>query len=359
MQLLRINIILPFPVTKPVGGAKVMYEFANRLQALGHRVTVLHSLKRPFKEMRSPLWFKRFLFWIRRAQRPHWFPLRPECRSLIVDEISDEFVPDGDLLLSTWWQMSYAVAGLSPQKGIRINLVQDFEHWSGQVPLVKDSYRLPLNHAAISRWLEQLIQTESRQPVQLLPLAIDTDRFYLQTALTDRFPFSVISLYSEEKRKGSQYTVQALELLKKSYPQLQAALFGVYPRPKQLPTWIQYHQRPADLAKIYNDHTVFMSASLGEGWALPPAEAMACGCAVVCTDIGGHADYAINEQTALLVPPENAIALANAVQRLFEQAALRIALSAQAEQFIKTHFNWERSVEALLQYYAACQKQYL
>ncbi len=164
---------------------------------------------------------------------------------------------------------------------------------------------------------------------------------------------------SEVKRKGSQYTVQALELLKQSYPQLQATLFGVYPRPKQLPTWIQYHQRPADLAKIYNDHAVFISASLGEGWALPPAEAMACGCAVVCTDIGGHADYAINEQTALLVPPENAIALANAVQRLFEQAALRIALSAQAEQFIKTHFNWERSVEALLQYYAACQKQYL
>jgi len=356
MQLLRINIILPFPVTKPVGGAKVMYEFANRLQALGHRVTVLHSLKRPFKEMRSPLWFKRFLFWIRRAQRPSWFPLHRNCRSLIVDEISDAFVPDGDLLLSTWWQMSYAVAGLSPQKGVRINLVQDFEHWSGQVSLVKDSYRLPLHNAAISRWLQQLVQTESGRPAQLLPLAIDTDRFYLQTAIADRFRYSVISLYSEEKRKGSQYTVQAFALLKKSYPQLQATLFGVYPRPAQLPDWIQYHQRPTDLSKRYNSHAVFMTASLGEGWALPPAEAMACGCAVVCTDIGGHADYALHEKTALLVPPENGAALTDAVQRLFEQQTLRLALAAQAEQFIKAQFNWDRSIQALLHYYAACQK---
>jgi glycosyltransferase involved in cell wall biosynthesis len=356
MQPLRINIILPFPVTKPVGGAKVMYEFANRLQALGHHVTVLHSLKRPYKAMRSPLWFKRFLFSIRGAQRPHWFPLRKECRSLIVDEISDAFVPNGDLLLTTWWQMSYAVAGLSSQKGIRINLVQDFEHWSGQVSLVRDSYRLPLYHAAISRWLQQLVQTESGKPAQLLPLAIDTDRFYVQTPPPERFPFSVISLYSEEKRKGSIYTVQAFEQLKRSCPQLQATLFGVYPRPKQLPAWIHYHQRPTNLSKLYNAHAVFMSASLGEGWALPPGEAMASGCAVVCTAIGGHADYAIHEQTALLVPPENATALADAVQRLFDQETLRFQLATNAEKFMGTEFNWNRSVHTLLQYYAACQK---
>lgn len=357
MQLLRINIVLPFPVTKPVGGAKVMYEFANRLQERGHSVTVLHSLKRPFKQMRSPLWFKRFLFWIRRAQRPHWFALHQDCRSLIVDEISDGFVPDGDLLLSTWWQMSYAVAGLSSSKGARINLVQDFEHWSGQKALVKDSYRLPLHHAAISRWLQEMMQAESGRPVQLLPLAIDTERFFRQTSVQERAAFSVIALYSEEKRKGSSYVLLALEQLRNSYPLLQATLFGVYPRPASLPGWIRYHQRPSDLVALYNAHAIFISGSLGEGWALPPAEAMACGCAVVCTDIGGHADYAFQEQTALLVPVQESAAIAKAVQRLFEQETFRFAMAERGETFITTRFNWDRSVNALLQYYAACQKQ--
>ncbi|MBM3922423.1 MAG: glycosyltransferase family 4 protein [Sphingomonadales bacterium] len=359
MPSLRINIILPFPVTKPVGGAKVMYEFANRLQALGHQVTVLHSLKRPFKTMRSPLWFKRFLFWIRGAQRPRWFPLHASCRSLIVKEIIDPFVPDGDLVLSTWWQMSYAVATLSPQKGVRINLVQDFEQWSGSVESVKDSYRLPLHHVAISRWLQELIQTERGEPVQLLPLAIDTDRFYQRTAPAERFPFSVIALYSEEKRKGSVFLLAALEQLKQEFPTLQATLFGVYTRPPQLPNWIDYHQRPQDLATLYNAHAVFMSASLGEGWALPPAEAMASGCAVVCTAIGGHADYAIQEQTALLVPPQEATALAAAAARLFNEESLRCRLATEGRQWITTRYQWDRSVSTLLAYYAAYQKQYL
>lgn len=357
MQSLRINIILPFPVTKPVGGAKVMYEFANRLQKRGHRVTVLHSLKRPFKEMRSPLWFKKFLFWIRRAHRPGWFALHADCRSLIVEEISDAFVPDGDLVLSTWWQMSYAVATLSPQKGVRINLVQDFENWSGQVQLVKDSYRLPIHHAAISGWLQQLVQTESGRPVQLLPLAIDTSRFNLQKDSSDRIPYSVIALYSEEKRKGSLYALRALVQLKEKYPSMQATLFGVYPRPAHLPEWISYHQRPADLPTLYNAHSVFMSASLGEGWALPPAEAMACGCAVVCTDIGGHADYATHEQTALLIPSENAEALALAISRLFDQEALRFQLATRAHHLITTHCHWDRSVDELLKYFTACQNK--
>lgn len=357
MQSLRITIILPFPVTKPVGGAKVMYEFANRLQQRGHRVTVLHSLKRPFKKMRSPLWFKKLLFWIRRAHRPAWFPLHADCRSLIVEEISDAFVPDGDLVISTWWQMTYAVASLSPQKGVRINLVQDFENWSGQVQLVKDSYRLPVCHAAISGWLQQLVQSESGRSVQLLPLAIDTDRFNQQPSSSDRSPFSVIALYSEEKRKGSVYCLSALLQLKENYPSMRATLFGVYPRPAHLPAWISYHQRPSDLAALYNAHAVFMSASLGEGWALPPAEAMACGCAVVCTDIGGHADYAKQEQTALLVPPENAEALAQAVSRLFNNDTLRLALATRAHQFITTHYDWDRSVHELLQYFTACQNK--
>ena len=50
MDKLRINVILPFPATKPVGGAKIMYEYANRLTDRGHEVTIYHSIKRPFKK---------------------------------------------------------------------------------------------------------------------------------------------------------------------------------------------------------------------------------------------------------------------------------------------------------------------
>src|SRR5688572_7407998 len=100
MTPLRINIILPFPGTKPGGGLKVMYEYANRLHGKGHKVTILHSIRRPYKKMRSPLWWKQLLYKLRGVSRPKWFPLNENIVSVIVPEITDEHIPDGDILLS-------------------------------------------------------------------------------------------------------------------------------------------------------------------------------------------------------------------------------------------------------------------
>ena len=357
MPLLRINIILPFPVTKPVGGAKILYEYANHFSERGHQVTVLHSLRRPFKKMKSPIAWKRFVFFIQRAKRPRWFALDPRVDSRIVDEISDKFVPDGDIVFSTWWQMTYAIAKLSRSKGVPVNLVQDYEVWGGQETELLASYRLPVHQAAIARWLQKQVTNESKQPVQLLPNAIDTNRFTLANPVDQRNPHSIIALYSEEKRKGTEYAIEAAIQLKQQYPDLQWTFFGVYPRPKQIPDWIQYHRRPTHLPALYNAHAVFVSSSIGEGWALPPAEAMACGCAVACTNIGGHADYAMHEQTALLFPVRDSDAMVQQISRLFNDEAYRIRLAMTGHRSMLQNFNWDHSVTTALHWFEELQKR--
>jgi len=353
---MRITIILPFPVTKPVGGAKIMYEYANHFNARGHQVTVLHSLRRPFKKMKSPLWWKRFVFFMQRAERPRWFKLDAAINSRIVDEISDAFVPDGDIVFSTWWQMTHAIATLSPRKGVLVNLVQDYEVWAGQKENLLASYRLSVHHAAIARWLQTLVQNESGRTVQLLPNAIDLERFQLIVPIAQRVPHAVIALYSEEERKGTTYAIAAAEELKKIYPDLQWTFFGVYPRPSHLPNWIQYYRRPNNLPDLYNSRAVFVSASNGEGWALPPAEAMACGCAVVCTDIGGHADYALAEHTALLFAPKDTNGMVQQISRLFDDNDLRIELAVKGREYLLQHFNWEHSVNLALEWFTMLQR---
>lgn len=355
--MLRITIILPFPVTKPVGGAKIMYEYANHFSARGHRVTILHSLRRPFKKMKSPIWWKRFVFFLQRAKRPRWFPLSSEVDSRIVDEINDTLVPDGDLIFSTWWQMAYAIEKLAPVKGIPVNLVQDYEDWGGQESKLLASFRLPIHQAAIARWLQEKIAIESKRMVKLLPNAIDTNRFLLTRPVDSRSPLSVLALYSEEKRKGTVYAIETAVLLKQQYPDLLWTFFGVYPRPKLLPDWIQYFQRPSHLSALYNEHAIFFSSSLGEGWALPPAEAMACGCAVACTNIGGHVDYAMHEQTALLFPVKNTKAMVEQVSRLLQQGSFRIQLALAGHQFLLSNFNWGHSVDTALQWFEELQKE--
>lgn len=333
-----------------------MYEYANRFAAAGHQVTVLHSLRRPFKKMRSPLWWKRLVFVCRGATRPSWFPLDNRVNSTIVDEISDVFVPDGDILFSTWWQTAYALAKLSPRKGIPVNLVQDYENWTGQEDLVKSSYRLPLRHAAISNWLRVLVENESGYKVQLLPNAVDTNNFIQVVTPASRNHLSVLALYSEEPRKGTRYIIAALESLRTQYPGLLFSFFGVYPRPASLPEWVQYYQKPRDLSTLYNQHAIFLSASLGEGWALPPAEAMACGCAVICTNIGGHADYTKENETALLIPTEDSAAIITALTTLFDNKALRIQLAEKGRKLLLEKFSWDQSIAIALNWFDSLQK---
>lgn len=346
---MRITIILPFPVTKPVGGPKIMYEYANRLAVLGHAVTIYHSIKRPFKKSAAPVWIKQLVFMLRGVARPKWFPLLPSIKSVIVPEITDSYIQDADVILSTWWQMTYAIHILSPSKGKKFNLIQDYEVWKGQEDKVINSYFLPVNHLVIARYLQQLVLEKTGKAPIHLPNAIDVEKFFITIPASSRNPASIIMLYSEEPRKGTKFGIEALKKLKENIPSLRVVLFGIYPPPADLPDWMVYHQRPADLPRLYNNAAIFFSPSLGEGWALPPAEAMACGCAVVCTNIGGHADYAIHNKTALLCIPEDVNDMEDKLKTLINNTEKRLSISLEANKLITTEFTWQASVQKLEQ----------
>ncbi len=351
MTNLKISIILPFPVTKPVGGAKIMYEYANRLCEKGHTVSVYHSIKRPFKKSKTPTWIKQIIFFFRRVKTPKWFPLHKNIKSKIVPEITDKYVEDADIIFSTWWQMAYAINALSETKGKKVNLIQDYENWHELQRELHDSYKLPINHIVISRYLKKLVEEESKVTPYHLPNAIDTNKFSLKRKIEERNASTLIMLYSKEPRKGTEYGLKALYLLHKKYPNLKVVLFGVYQYPTELPAYIKYYQKPEDLSNLYNSAKIFFSPSNGEGWALPPAEAMACGCAVVCTNIGGHVDYAINSETALLVEPKNVNDMVEKISYLLNNKSICDKLAENGHQLITTTFSWENSVNKLEHYF--------
>ncbi|MCE5359405.1 MAG: glycosyltransferase family 4 protein [Acidithiobacillus sp.] len=82
---------------------------------------------------------------------------------------------------------------------------------------------------------------------------------------------------------------------------------------------------------------------------MPLAEAMACGCAFVGTDIGGCRDYAIHQETALLSPPKDPAALYRNLVRVAEDDKLRHWLQIRRNARIQ-RFTWERSGRALLEW---------
>ncbi len=94
-----------------------------------------------------------------------------------------------------------------------------------------------------------------------------------------------------------------------------------------------------------------LASTVREGCPLSPQEYMSQGHPVVVTDNGGQQEYVEQDRNGLLVPPDNAVALAQAMSRLIDDEALRQRLGRQAKADFDDHLNYEH-------YYAAIRDIY-
>jgi GT2 family glycosyltransferase len=102
-----------------------------------------------------------------------------------------------------------------------------------------------------------------------------------------------------------------------------------------------------DLGREYDAAQVFVVGSLFEGFCQPGLEAMACGVPLVTTDNGGCREYAIDGETALVVEPGDAVAMANAIRRLLDDDVLAKQLTANGLDLVERDFDWERRTDEL------------
>lgn len=94
---------------------------------------------------------------------------------------------------------------------------------------------------------------------------------------------------------------------------------------------------------------VFVVGSEVEGFGQPGLEALACGTPLVTTDNGGCREYAIDGETALVVPPGDAVAMARAIERLRTDPILAERLRKNGLRRVADTFDWERNTDRLVE----------
>ena len=96
-----------------------------------------------------------------------------------------------------------------------------------------------------------------------------------------------------------------------------------------------------DISGTYAAMDVFVMASRQEPFARVNLEAAAAGCAIVATEVDGNLELFTHEQNALLVPPGDAQAMADAIGRFVADPALRQQLAGAAKQMVRQNYTLE------------------
>jgi glycosyltransferase involved in cell wall biosynthesis len=100
----------------------------------------------------------------------------------------------------------------------------------------------------------------------------------------------------------------------------------------------------AALPAFYNLAAVTVSVPASDGLPATALEAMACGSALVVTDLPWTAGIVVHEQNALLVPIDDPAALAAALLRLLDDDALRRRLVENGLATSAEYGDWEREM---------------
>lgn len=343
----KITFILPFKPRRPAGGFRVMYEYANRLAKKGYDIHLIYPLETQFMEYRMP-YFARYIFSkLEGFSTNKWFKFDSSIKMSYVPTVEDKYMPDADIVIATWWSTVLEMGKLSDSKGRKINLIQGFENWEGRVDLLYKSYDLPnVTNIVVASYLHDIVRQHTKKPIEIIHNAISKDDFDIDISIAERSPNKVVMTYSIQPIKGSKFGLEALIQAKEQVPELEAELFGVCPEPANLPSWVSYHRAPSNLREVYNRNAILLSNSFTEGFPLTPAEGMFCGCALICTNIDGHKEFAVDEDTALLVEVKNVDQMANKIVELVQDNHKRCTLATRGNQYIQ-RFVWDNSVDKM------------
>lgn len=333
---------------RPVGGEKVIYELANKLVDKGYQINIVADVSKRLLGTHLPLKVRKSICnqLIQLRKMPSWFYLDQRINLIAAYSYENDNFPDSNYVVATAVDTAIPVSKLSPEKGEKIYLIQDYENWVYSDDYVKHTYKLSMKDIVISHSLYDIVSKNTDNNVYLIPNAIDINLFKPVVRVNDRNKYVVGLLNHNGEHKGVKYSIEALKIAKKTYPQLQVIMFGAPKRPNDLPEWFKYYRNVPykDMYKIFNQCAIYLCGSIDEGFGLTGAESMACGCALVSTEFKAVHEYAVNNRNALLSPVKDSIALANNLIKVIENDELRYKLAMNGIHDMSLR-NWDNFIK--------------
>ena len=197
--------------------------------------------------------------------------------------------------------------------------------------------------------------------VHLSPPGIDTDLFQLGEVHRDDVILTVGRL--DDPRKNIPLLIDAFAKVRSRLERpIRLILAGERaPSEKALETArrlgvmdaidVRLKLEPAELAALYQSATIFALSSDEEGLGIVALEAMSCGVPVVATRCGGPDITVVDGETGFLVSIGDANAMAERLESLLTDRALRNRMGAASRRRVEQRFSLRSTGDVFLEVY--------
>jgi glycosyltransferase involved in cell wall biosynthesis len=341
---MRITFVLP-PLTLS-GGIRVLAIYAERLERRGHQVVVV-STAVPALPLRRRV---KNLLLGRDESEPevtYFDGLAIDHRKLSHPApVTDVDVPDGDVVVATWWATAPAVHALSPSKGKKAYFIQGYEAVVSHQPAdqVDATWRLPIQKICVAEWLVDMARDRFADATAVcVPNSVDTSLFFAPPR--GKQPITTVGfIYVGVHAKGTDIAIAAVQRAREKIPSLRVICFGAEePTPElPLPDFVEFVHRPPQPAirDLYASCDAFLQPTRIDGFGLPILEAMACRTPVIATPAGA-APMLVRQGGGVMVPGDDPAGMASAIERVAAMDEPAWAAMSDAAHRTATSYSWD------------------
>jgi L-malate glycosyltransferase len=288
-------------------------------------------------------------------------------------------------LIHAHWILPQGLIASFHKKIIRIPLLVTV-HGSDLFPLKNPLYKklqkfslknadfVTVNSEATRKELMQRFPDYSKK-IRVVPMGVNIDTFKKRNIKKPK-KYSknriLLTVGRLSDQKGLQYLLAAMDQIKSYDPKVKLLVIGEGPYEKELLKIVRSRnlrgnveflgsKSALEISKYYNYADIFILPSLSnrtgtEALGLSLLEAMASGCAVIGTDVGGITFIIKNGHNGILVRERNSQDLATAIIDLLKNKKKSRKLGKNAMIFVREGYSWDTVSKEFEKIYASLLK---